>query len=288
MRTIQRFIYSMIIVSTVISCEKNNDIELDYSNIRIKSISGIGDFEYEEDKITSIGSEKFVYNSSKQLDYSRIYQMDTVYGYDINTGEYGTISFIEEKLEKYSYIWENNRVVGRLIDSLMDKTIKEGGIYNLSLETNMPSAEYFYSGDRLDSILFHKPINDKNVRKAIFEYNANGNVTKAVEFYYYNPIQSFPIQQSYTESVTEFYSYDNKPNPYNLIFEKYGIIFNKLEGKNISKNNPTSSKTRVKYNDDWLEINNSFDYEYDSNGLPTKIISNKETMSEKTTTIEYN
>jgi hypothetical protein len=214
--------------------------------------------------------------------------MDTVYGYDINTGEYGAISFIEEKLERYSYIWENDKVVGRLIDSLMDKTIKEGGIYNLSLETNMPSAEYYYSGDRLDSILYHKPINDKNVRQAIFEYNDNGNLTKVLEYYYYNPTQSFPMQPSYTESVTEFNSYDDKPNPYNLMFEKYGIIFNKLEGKNISKNNPTSSKTRIKYNDDWLEINNSFDYEYDSNGLPTKIISNKGTMSEMITTIEYN
>lgn len=287
MRTLFRFIYSLILLTILISCENNDEMEVDYSKIRIKSISDVGDFEYKEGRISSIGEEKFIYNSSNQFDHSRIYHLDTVYGYDMNTGEYGVISSIHEKLERYSYIWENKKVVGRLVDSLMDKTIKDGGIYNLSIMTNMPSAEYHYTGSILDSIVYHKPINDNSVRKVIFEYYDNGNISKLFTFYYYNPIQSFPIIPSYSESVTEFYSYDDKPNPYYLLFKKYGVIFNKLEGRNLSKNNPSSSKIRVKYNDDWLELNNNIDYKYNSNGLPEKIITNKGTMSEITIRVEY-
>jgi hypothetical protein len=276
----------LIAFISVISCGKDETGDLNYSEIEISSITGIGNFTYKNGLITSVGLEKFLYDETSRLTGTRMNHIDTINSYDILTG--GPNKLIVEKLEKYSYLWENNLIKGRLIDSVMNKTIKDGGIFSLSVLSNLPSAEYFSSGDRLDSIIILKSVPESNATKYIFEYNGNGNIIKSTEYFSNNPLQTLPPIPSYSKTVTEYFEYDNKPNPYYILLKKCGVILNKLEGNNISKNNPLRSKTIIQYQNSLLELNITYDYEYNSNGLPTKISINKGTVSERNTYIGYN
>lgn len=263
------------------ACFNDDNVAPDYSKTEVSYISGLGQILYQDGLIKSIGREKMIYDENDLLIASRVYSLDSMYSYDSSS------ITVYEHLEKYSYIWDNSLIMLILADSLLERVEHVGQLlYNYSLLTNIPVSEQFYTGERLDSIYFYYYIDFEKTNRILLEFDESGNVTKRTE--YYTPDIGNPLIPYYPMSITEYTGYDKHPNPYNLIFVKCNTMLNKIVGYNFSANNPTGSILRIKDDDSWLQLEYSFDYIYNSDGLPVTIIKDKGTVNEVITNVEYN
>lgn len=267
------------------SCFFNDDITPDYLKIKISYISGIGHISYEKGLISSIGDEKLIYDKYGHLVASRIHEIDTSFNADSSSW------YIYEALEKYSYIWENNLIVGIVADSILERSETDTNYFNeYSLYTNLPVSVHYYSGIRLDSVGIFNPLNTESKKMIFFEYDEKGNIRRNSEYLSPPSDPNDPYEYfnySYERSVTEFSGYDNKPNPFNIIFKQLGVIIPALATRNISINNPLASTTNRPFLDTWMQIDNSYEYIYNKDGLPIVIMRNKGESNELTTLIEY-
>ena len=298
--------FTLAVVITLASCQSDDDISLNLSNIQLQSIEEcVSDnetssactshtFLYDNGILQAIDSEQFIYDEYGTLVGTRVHEMDTTFRYKCVSDDCeptDQVLSIKETLEKYSYHWEDNHVVSRTLDTIMIKTIVDGVTTDVALQTYLPSAEYYYSGDILDSVSYWHPISRVNIRKIVFKYDVVGNITALNEYYRTTPypfVRAPMVPASpYSEVVTEFLRYDDKPNPYYAMFKQYGVMLNKVEGRNISKNNPMEAISRIKYNGDWLEAYHTYEYEY-YYGLPSTVYLDRGMTSEVTTKITYN
>jgi hypothetical protein len=105
------------------------------------------------------------------------------------------------------------------------------------------------------------------------EFKANGNLNDETNYEYFTDGNlSKKITLTTTPNYISLYnSYDNKKNPYELIFTSAY-----LKIKAITKNNVTSFNSKT------------YEYEYNSNNYPTKSTEKVGTEIKNITTIEYN
>ena len=303
------FPFSLWVIMIGLAGCQDDDLGLNLSDVQIQSIEEcISDqviwhactahqFVYTDGRLQAIDSEQLIYDEYGALVGTRMHRMDTTFRYRCASGDEFSdcertdeILSIKETLEKYTYQWEGGYIVSRTLDTLMIKTIVDGIPASLAMQTDLPSADYYYSGDLLDSVSYHHPVNGVNISKVVFAYDAVGNIATRKEYYRTDPyafVTPPPVAASpYSEVITEFLRYDDMSNPYYTMFRRYGVMLNQLEGKSLSKNNPTEAISRIQYNGGELEIDHRYEYEY-RHGLPTTIYLNKGTAREVVTRIAY-
>jgi hypothetical protein len=268
------------------SCQSSSPNEPDFSKVKIASISELGKIEYENQQIKSIAYEIFSWDEKNQLVESTIHRMDSSYAYPINPETDSQSLITTEFLQKCSYVYENKYPRYKMLDSLLEQTARDDTLISMSRKTGLLAEEYFYSDDKLDSIEFHNPTGDNTLKKLIYEYDDYGNISRQIEFRFRDLLWS-PSLWRLEKLNIEFTDYDNKPNPFHILYNQAGFIPEKMHGKNFSKNNPLGSKITVIRNGTEMVLNNTYDYNYNSNGLPFEIILNKGSDGEKLIRISY-
>ncbi|WP_207427838.1 hypothetical protein [Pedobacter sp. SYSU D00535] len=276
------------------SCSKDRDTQTDFSRVKIASISGIGDFNYEGDKLVSIGNEIFFYTGAGRIAGSRSHQKDSL-AIRFDPANQSSTYIFNEKLEKSSYIWANDKVTGRIIDTLFIKSYRKEssqsgepvpGTITTSLLTGIPADHYSYTDKRLDSIAsFSYAPNQRSVKKH-FLYNTSGDLTKIIE--YSSAGTSLPFPPLITNKTEIEISYDNKPNPFYYLYKNTGVIPNKLSSFIVSRHNPVRLKMTTFINGQTnIEVIRDISYEYNSDGLPVKIIYRTPLIGEQNRVITY-
>lgn len=267
-------IVGLFLLTFVFSCEKpEKGLQPDYSNVRIKSISGTGvtnselTFKYTNNRLTSIGKEQFIYDTEGKIIASRTFSSDT--SYFMYEGNVDTSIYV--KLEKYSYRWEGGKVIEKTLDTLMSSAYRNKNNYSQSLSTNYPPTKYFYANNRIDSIYYGFRKEGDRVTSSRFEYDEAGNIKKITE--HTSPINTSPTEIPtliFSDIIYE-YEYDSHPNPFHILWQQTGIVIDKVGSYNISKNNPIKITARVITSGQEQSLFGILnDYEYDSRGLPIK------------------
>ena len=266
----------------IFSCKKKDPSLVGYSKIRITSISGIGDFVYKDDKLLSVGNEILIYDHQGKLIGNRLSKIDTMVRLD---------STIIKQSEIGLYIWGNNKIKGRVLDTLLSSIThinqNPSSLINpsWSLTTNYLANKYFYTAERLDSISNFGYSNIQTSYNELFIYNNDGEIIK-IKTKFPNsqgPFPYHPISRNYDTEI----EYDTHPNPFNLIYQETGVILNNLKDFNFSIHNPVKRKVTISDNGTPLEIINYIYYEYNNSGLPVKIIFNRGNYGERTYIIKY-
>ena len=259
-------------------------------DIKIKSVTGVGNIVYEGDLIRSIGKQQFIYNTNKELTGCRMQYRDTV---SVVFLPEPAQSIVTETIERYSYLRQGAIVKAELIDSIYSARYINNEMQDRSLLINQPAYEYYHTGNRLDSSITSALSNVPS--RVMFEYDVAGNIKKEKTYQVpnYSTYPNVPI----IESVT-VYEYDNNVNPFKALYDKYGVVidFYKEKGlqnywnkvhSNISANNPVRMETAIKIGENTLRINTQIKYEYNAKGLPIKITYETTGQLSRTIDISY-
>lgn len=283
-------IIAFAFLTLISSCEEKNDSEPSYQNIKISSITGIGKFTYYKNGLLkSIGSEEFTYDDRSRLISSRVYNVDTTFV--TNSWSLANDTTITIELRKYSYLWKNGHVEAKVTDTLMHKELRNGNVSKNEIYTGFLNARYFYSTNRLDSIHYMSASlgGTQPSERIIYEYNEKGNMAKSTMYQSRGlprvPSRSPPSSSSVV--MAEYKEYDSYSNPFNALFEQYGVIFNKLRAYSISKNNPTETVMWFTLSENEIKIERSTSYVYNEDNLPYLIFAFEGTPSESIIKIEY-
>ena len=274
-----KFTQALCLLSLLIAVGCNNespDVALPHA--KVASISYVGKFTYQNGILISAETEKFLYDNYNNLIASRMYEIDTMYTAYVEDGVVKTKdTVIHTLLTRYSYKWIGGAPKERMLDTLQYNTYypKHDHPDDQVLVTNLLSAEYYYNNNRLDSVHYASFLNDSNIERRLFEYDERGNISRIYDYYHWRPATiSMPY---YSEAIIEFEEYDNHPNPYNLLFTQTGVLLPRWETNNFSPNNPIRSKIKLKEDDQWIELTNTWRYLYNDMGLPGTIIINEGT-----------
>jgi|GEM_PF-6692659 len=280
----------------LVSCRSGKET-MSPLDIKIKSITGVGEIIYEGDLIKSIGRQQFIYNTNKELIACRMYYRGTDF-IGFPSGDRQTI--VTETVERYSYLRQGKLVKAELIDSVYSVTYYNDQIQNQRLLTNQPAYEYYHTGNRLDSIIKRSGFGSLSAGKVIFEYDAAGNIKREKTYEntdYPAAYPGIPYYIPITESIT-VYEYDNKINPFKILYDKYGVVIDFYKGKglqnywnkvhsNISVNNPVRMEATIKIDEITLRANTQIKYEYNAKGLPVKITYETTGQPSRTIDISY-
>lgn len=179
---------------------------------------------------------------------------------------------IVKRLIRYSFIWKDGKIAASNLDSMLTVETRGGKVVSEDGLADSPYGIYFYSGQRLDSILFITYTGQDHPKKTIFEYGHDGNISKETDIFY--PQVSYPSLPGPKPAKTiATFKYDHHPNPWNLLVKQAGVILpGVLEGHNMSKNNVTETDLEVIYPGDTVNIRISKTYTYNSAGYPVEEI----------------
>ena len=142
MKTSQVILVAIIAI-LIHACETQVNKPIDF---KVASISNIGDFVYEGDRLVRLGDENLEYDLSGNLSSSRIFiATDTVVEFDpLWGGQYD--STYHYQLEKYSYTWINQSTLIRVTDTFIYKDVQGGLIFPQDIERyNSDTVFYWYN-----------------------------------------------------------------------------------------------------------------------------------------------
>lgn len=288
-------IYTIILLltlSVLAGCEKDTFLEMNLRNgpiLRVASLSGYGDFTYENDLLKSAGDVKYIYNETEIVGYrSSVWRFFNLSGDQLPPyGDYINRYSIKE-------VDENSFLI--IADSIWVYSIPHTR-YDIprvtySLETNKPVRLLEFDGDKLIrcKFLYDKDAAlDASLTEYRVEYNYAGNVAKVIEYHTinYSLFGSDSTERNDYTIEIEYEKYDNAHNPYHMISSdvRYISKFNLYTA--LSKNNPLRitrksyfAKTPIKYSVD-------LEYEYGIKGYPTKIYHYKGESNEHVVTVTY-
>lgn len=293
MKIINLKAWALIGLLFLISCSKDRDSEPDISRIKIASVSGIGDFTYQNDRLVAIGNERFHYDEAGHISGSRIYQIDTSRVYMQVEGQPYNPTLIE-RIERSSFLRDAGLVSMRIIDTLQSRSYSKLGSpdpldprYSYSLTTGLLAEKFFYKGALLDSISRVGYNNQTSNYAAKLHYNEQGDVVKITENIESSssPFGSFSWLTK-TQNEIEI-AYDDKPNPFYYLYRETGMVLNKVKQFNFSQHNPVLIKTKsTTAGQSTLSFEQQIAYEYNAHGLPVKI-KEQHPFGQKVTTISY-
>lgn len=269
----------------IFSCKKQN-IRLEQTDFKIKTIRTILDslnFLYDGDKLIKMGNEEFFYDHHGQLKRST----NVVISSPITRVIAGKKSiYFYRYLYAYSYHWEQNKVKRIQIDSLIVERTEDGNVSKEKRFVNSPVCEFFYKDDRIDSLSYIKySSSEPSYHSRALNYNEKGNIIQAKS-------RSLSKEDKWNPDLhpelitTSYESYDDKLNPYQIIYENLGTLTPSMFELNYSANNPLSSWVLSSYRfESVISVNNT--YQYNSNGLPILIKTDREDFPLPNIFIEY-
>lgn len=169
--------------------------------------------------------------------------------------QYGTNNFVSVLIASGGYTREftynsNNQIINELYSNnngFISNTnyTYENGMISVETYDDGSSVEYIYQNNQIVQMIFNYPNNPENNGSISLTYDTNGNVLNIVN--------------DSTSETIESYQYDDKINPFSLLFP---TSYNKV--KRISNNNMT-------YREDCQRV---ITYEYNALNLPTNSVYN--------------
>lgn len=260
------------------ACKRNEDPAP--LQVRIANIGTLGDFKYENNLLKSIGNYRLHYDHQQQLTAMIRHERDTLY----TSLGVRSDTIIREEYIQYSFSWDSGNVYGIIIDSTFSSSSTNGYSTMASYSKNTPLLSFFYTGDKIDSILCHAPSEFNGLSKMAFEYDDNHNIFRKTT-YGMSP-SVIPYQRRYYTEVSTL-DYDQRNNPFHLLFKQLGTILPQLIHENFSPNNPVKQTTNYTDGPIKLDFEAKFSYMYNASGYPNQIVSNAETSSQRSKSIRY-
>lgn len=264
-------LFGICVLAATAGCQKSGDHSATPSSAKVTYISTLGDITYQGEKLNTIGAYSLLYDGNQRLVGLRRENSGTLPPVGPNLGQTSYYNLV-----RYSFIWEGGHIVASKLDTLTSATTQNGnippGIFTGD-ETNaynsligIPYGIYFYTGERLDSVLYLADIGDNSPQKVIYEYGPDGNISQETTLYF--PTASISPIIHLTKTITR-YTYDQHPNPWNRLFKATGVILPSLfVSHNISKNNPIEIDARGIVKQDTFDLQEPIRYEYNSQGYP--------------------
>lgn len=252
----------------VAGCQKHDGNSPSAQSPTVTYISTLGDITYQGAKLSTIGHYQLLYDDNQRLVGLR--REDSVSSPSVNPADLDPL--IAKTLIRYSFIWKDGKIAASNLDSMLSVEIRGGKVMSEDGMTDSPYSIYFYSGNRLDSILFLTYTDQNHPKKTIFEYGHDGNISKETSTFF--PQVSYPSLPALKPVKTiATFRYDRHPNPWNRLVKQAGVILPiVLEGHNISKNNMIESDVAFIFPDDTINVQASKTYTYNSAGYPVEEI----------------
>ena len=275
MKTSQVILIAIIAI-LIHACETQVNKPADF---KVASISNIGDFVYEGDRLVRLGDENLEYDLSGNLSSSRIFiATDTVVEFDpLWGGQYD--STYHYQLEKYSYTWINQSTLIRVTDTFIYKDVQGGLIFPQDIERYNSDTVFYWYNDLgyIDSLVNYSEC--PNIRYWSPygpEYGDSSLNKERISYAYtYDEGANIHLVKIYNNGgliSTKAYQYDSQANPYNRIFKMAGGLTLKTEGRNFSPNNPVSYRSGYMINDgNPIYSDYTIHYDYNRNGMPVAI-----------------
>lgn len=278
MRTV---LFFMMAIAGLAGCKKETQISRT-SDIKIKSIqepTQLLSFEYSGDKVKEVNGQHFIYDNQNRLVKSRMERTDTT-----AVQVFGEIQqIVTMRKVVFSYIWQNNHIATIVKDTVYFSRFQNGQLTVMEEQLNVRYCIFFYKNDRIDSIAYHTATNSltsgyRPIYRA-FTYDDNGNIRQSRELI----PQTYPSPENYRMVTTFDYTYDDRPNPYQILYNQLGTIIPGLERGNLSNNNVV----RIEIKNDDINAFLTFRYQYNSKGLPVKMINYTNPTFTSATTFQY-
>jgi hypothetical protein len=254
----------IVLIVAVTGCQKHDGESPSPQSPTITYISTLGDITYLGAKLSTIGHYHLLYGDNQRLIGLR--REDSVSTPSVNPADPDPL--IAKTLVRYSFIWKDGKIAASNLDSMVSVETRGGKVMSEDCLTDSPYGVYFYSGNRLDSILFITYTNQDHPKKTIFEYGPDGNISKETNTFF--PQVSYPSLPALKPAKTiAAFKYDRHLNPWNLLVKQVGVILpTVLEAHNISKNNMIETDVEVIFPGDTANIRLSKTYTYNSAGYP--------------------
>ncbi|MEO8238541.1 MAG: hypothetical protein ABI576_10570 [Flavobacterium sp.] len=222
---------------------------------------------FKEIKVLKKTVKEYLYDVLKSDQISSyVYENDLVSNIVTKTKE-GNI------IEDVKINYEDGKIKGMIMnfpplkdrrESLIKKIFNYKDDLIISINTDDNGRKVFeeLTYNDLNQVTKAKIIENKTIGQKKYMYYADGNLSKRI------------YSSSTSKDVDRYYSYDNKHNSFGLVFSDVFIKINI-----VSKNNV---KTQI---NDGITV--SYEYEYNSDDYPTKIIEIGDKGKKSITTIEY-
>ena len=182
-----------------------------------------------------------------------------------------TVSWISYSLQEYSFRWQGGRIQAARLDTFYSFISSSTGTVSVGSSSGSDPLKYYYTGDRLDSIVYEEAT-PLGIRLVTDRFDGKGNIATRTTFQY--PPNGTVIQGQLplpAESLTTF-TYDDHPNPWQLLFAAVGVVLPEMQGHNFSRNNPLSADidlTPGVAGDARKAVR--WQYRYDATGYPVSI-----------------
>jgi hypothetical protein len=248
----------------VAGCRKHTD-SAGPAAPRLAYISGVGDLQWQGGKVRSAGLARLSYTGDR-LSGLRREERDTtrtVTGPD-------TVSWISYSLQEYSFRWQGGRIQAARLDTSYSFSSSSTGGVSVASSSGTEPLKYYYTGDRLDSIVYVETTHF-DTRLVTDRYDGTGNIATRTILQYPNGTFNQGQLPLPTESLTTF-TYDDHPNPWQLLFSAVGVVLPEMQGHNFSRNNPLSADidlTPGVAGDAHKAVR--WQYRYDAMGYPVSI-----------------